>query len=136
VKLARSHIEWDLNWGEETKDESRIKLNRILTIVKSKFIYEYDFGDGWDHQIVLEKILAVEPGTKYPCCLKGQRNCPPEDIGGIWSYQKFLAVLQDKNHPEHAKSLEQLEWLGGSFDPEEFNLAEINKILGDLDRKF
>ena len=117
---------------EETEDESRIKLNRVLTSPKGKFSYEYDFGDGWDHQIVLEKILPVEPETKYPCCLKGKRNCPPEDIGGIWSYQHFLAAVQDKNHPEHAESLEQLEWIGGDFDPEEFDLAEINEGLVDL----
>jgi hypothetical protein len=118
---------------EVAEDESHIKLNQILTTLKDKFIYEYDFGDCWDHQIVLEKILAVEPGTQYPYCLKGKRNCPPEDIGGIWSYQHFLTLLQDKNHPEHAESLEQLEWLGGDFDPEEFDLAEINEGLADLD---
>ncbi len=117
---------------EETEDESRIKLDRVLTTPKDKFTYEYDFGDGWDHQIVLEKILAVEPETKYPYCLKGKRNCPPEDIGGIWSYQHFLAVLEDKNHPEYAESLEQLEWIGGDLDPEEFDLAEINAGLIDF----
>jgi Plasmid pRiA4b ORF-3-like protein len=97
---------------EQTEDESWIKLDRFLTRPQQKFSYEYDFGDGWEHQIILEKILPVEPETKYPCCLKGKRNCPPEDIGGIWSYQHFLAVLQDKNHPEYAESLEQLEWSG------------------------
>jgi Plasmid pRiA4b ORF-3-like protein len=117
---------------EETEDESRIKLDRVLTRANDKFVYEYDFGDGWDHQIVLEKILPVEPGTLYPVCVKGKRNCPPEDIGGIWSYQNFLAVLQDPNHPEHAESLEQLEWIGGDFDSEEFDLTEINRGLLDL----
>jgi hypothetical protein len=117
---------------EATEDESRIKLDRVLTTLNAKFRYEYDFGDSWDHQIVLEKILAVEPETKYPYCLKGKGNCPPEDIGGIWSYQNFLAAFQDENHPEHAESLEQLEWLGGDFDPEEFDLAEINEGLAYL----
>jgi hypothetical protein len=117
---------------EETEDESRIKLDRVLTQPRDKFTYEYDFGDGWEHQIVLEKILPVEPRTLYPVCIKGKRNCPPEDIGGIWSYQHFLAVLQDPNHPQHAESLEQLEWIGGDFDPEEFDLTEINKGLLDL----
>lgn len=117
---------------EETENENRIKLDRVLTALKDKFAYEYDFGDGWDHQIVLEKILAVEPETQYPYCLKGKGNCPPEDIGGIWGYQNFLAAVQDKNHPEHAESLEQLEWIGGSFDPEEFDLAEINEGLAEL----
>jgi Plasmid pRiA4b ORF-3-like protein len=76
--------------------------------------------------------LAVEPGTQYPVCLKGSRNCPPEDIGGIWSYQYFLAALKDKKHPEHANSLKQLKWIGGSFDPEEFDLVAINQGLADL----
>ena len=118
---------------DETEDESRFKINQILNTLKDKFAYEYDFGDGWEHQIVLEKILSVEPEMQYPCCLKGKRNCPPEDIGGIWSYQHFLAVLKNENHPEHAESLEQLEWIGGDFDPEEFDLAEINEELADLD---
>jgi Plasmid pRiA4b ORF-3-like protein len=117
---------------EETEDESRIKLDRVLTRPQSKFSYEYDFGDGWEHQIVLEKVLPVEPETQYPCCIKGKRNCPPEDIGGIWGYQNFVAAVQDENHPEHAESLEQLEWIGGDFDPEWFDLVEINEGLADF----
>lgn len=117
---------------EHTGNESLIKLDRVLTKPKQKFSYEYDFGDGWNHQIVLEQILPVEPETQYPCCIKGKRNCPPEDIGGIWGYQNLLAVLQDENHPEYAESLEQLEWIGGDFDPEEFDLIEINQGLADF----
>jgi Plasmid pRiA4b ORF-3-like protein len=117
---------------DETEDESCIKLNQILSTVKDKFIYEYDFGDSWDHQIVLEKILPVEPKTLYPVCVKGKRNCPPEDIGGIWSYQYFLAALKDKKHPEHANALKQLKWIGGSFDLEEFDLVAINQGLAAL----
>jgi Plasmid pRiA4b ORF-3-like protein len=123
-----SNPDFDL---EETGDEGRIKLNQVLATIKDKFSYEYDFGDGWDHQIVLEKILAVEPDTTYPYCVTGKRNCPPEDVGGIWGYQNFLAALQDKNHPEHADSLERLEWIGESFNPEEFLLAEINEALAE-----
>jgi hypothetical protein len=117
---------------EETGDESRIKLNQILTGSKDKFSYEYDFGDGWDHQIVLEKILPVEPKKQYPCCITGKRCCPPEDVGGIWGYQSFLAALNDKKHPEHADAMERLEWIGDSFDPEEFDLAEVNEGLAEL----
>jgi Plasmid pRiA4b ORF-3-like protein len=124
-----SNPDFDL---EETGDESRIRLNQILTGLKDKFSYEYDFGDGWDHQVVLEKILPVEPKIKYPCCIKGKRCCPPEDVGGIWGYQSFLAALNDKNHPEHADSMERLEWIGDSFDPEEFDLAEVNEGLAEL----
>jgi Plasmid pRiA4b ORF-3-like protein len=124
-----SHPDFDL---ENSDDETRIKLNQILTVLKDKFFYEYDFGDGWDHQIVLEKILPVEPEKQYPCCLTGKRCCPPEDVGGIWGYQSFLAALNDKKHPEHADALEQLEWIGDSFDPEEFDLAEVNEGLAEL----
>jgi Plasmid pRiA4b ORF-3-like protein len=117
---------------ENTDDEGRFRLNQFLTTLKDKFFYEYDFGDGWDHQIVLEKILPVDPQAQYPCCVKGKRCCPPEDIGGIWGYQSFLAAFNDKNHPEHADSLETLEWIGGHFDPEEFDLAEVNEGLAEL----
>jgi Plasmid pRiA4b ORF-3-like protein len=118
---------------EDTKDESQIKLSKILTMPKDKFSYEYDFGDGWDHQIVLEKILPIEPETQYPRCLTGKRNCPPEDIGGIWGYQMFLTALHDKKHSEHQDAIEKLAWIGGEFDPEEFDLTEINAELVNLD---
>ena len=119
----------DPDFDFEVVSERRVRLNQILRDVKDKFIYEYDFGDGWLHEIVVEKILEPEPKTHYPCCVKGKRNCPPEDIGGVWGYQNFLEAIQNKDHPEHD---ELLEWIGGSFDPEDLDLEVVNQELKQL----
>ncbi len=110
----------------EVEDERKILLNQVADQPKTKFTYEYDFGDGWRHAIVVEKILPPEPATAYPVCLDGSRHCPPEDCGGIWGYQEMLAKIANPKHPEHE---EILEWLGGEFDPEEFSVDEVNEHL-------
>jgi hypothetical protein len=114
------------DYGFEMADESRVKLNRVVKGEKAKFRYEYDFGDNWQHQIVVEKILTPEAGVHYPRCLTGKRNCPPEDCGGVWGYADFLEAIQNPEHPEHD---ELLEWVGGEFDPEAFDLDEVNQAL-------
>jgi hypothetical protein len=87
--------------------------------------YEYDFGDSWLHDVVLEKSLKPEPGQKFPACIDGARACPPEDVGGIWGYGDYLEALANPRHERHA---EMLEW-GGRFDPEEFDAAETSRCM-------
>lgn len=111
---------------EPVIDERRHSLAQIAPQVKRKFVYEYDFGDSWEHEIGVEKILPPEPGMKYPVCLKGKRACPPEDVGGVWGYENLLDALSDPKHEEH---LSYLTWIGGEFDPEAFKLEEINQAL-------
>jgi len=91
-----------------------------------KFSYEYDFGDGWQHEIEFEGIKPAPAGKKPPCCLEGQRSCPPEDVGGVWGYADFLTAIREPEHEEHEH---YLEWVGGDFDPEEFSLAEATKAM-------
>ncbi|MFV2058686.1 MAG: plasmid pRiA4b ORF-3 family protein [Thiohalomonadales bacterium] len=79
--------------------------------------YEYDFGDGWCHEILLEGILLSEKGQKYPRCIDGARACPPEDCGGVHGYDRVLEALADPDDEEHES---MLEWLGGKYDPQEF----------------
>ncbi len=110
----------------ECEDEKKYKLSQLLKKEKDSLIYEYDFGDSWEHKIVLEKILPYDGSVKVPACIKGKRACPPEDCGGIWGYHNFLEVIQEPSHPEHE---EMLEWLGGEFDPEHFDMEETNRIL-------
>ena len=110
----------------EYEDERKYKLQKITDTEGFKFIYEYDFGDSWDHQILIEKILPAEPDMKYPICIKGKRACPPEDIGGVWGYEDFLEAINDASHKGHEH---YREWWGGDFDSEEFNLEEINQLL-------
>ncbi len=113
----------------EVKDEGKIKLSQAAPGVKKKIVYEYDFGDGWEHEILVEKILQSEPGVRYPVCLAGKRACPPEDCGGIWGYESLLEALRDPEHPEHN---DMLEWIGGDFDPEAFDLDSINQDLRSI----
>lgn len=114
---------------EPVSDERRHSLSQIATREKHKFFYEYDFGDSWEHEIVVEKILSPVSGVKYPACIKGKRACPPEDIGGLWGYETFLEAIGDPHHEEHDS---YLEWFGGDFDPEACDLDEINQSLAQV----
>lgn len=107
-------------------DERRHTLNGISLFEKTKFIYEYDFGDGWEHLILVEKIGPREPGVSYPVCIAGKRACPPEDVGGIYGYEEFLEATRNPDHEEHDS---YLEWAGGEFDPDALDLEEINREL-------
>lgn len=89
-------------------------------------IYEYDFGDGWDHELKIEKIVPADLTAHYPRCTAGSRACPPEDCGGPPGYERLLEALRDPKHEDH----EQMrEWIGGEFDPEAFDLDEVNRVL-------
>ena len=107
-------------------DEEDAVLSEIVSRPNEKFVYEYDFGDDWSHLITLEAILAPQDGVNYPLCLAGKRACPPEDIGGIYSYPDFLEAIADSKHPDHS---DMLGWVGSDFDPEAFDRAEVNHSL-------
>ena len=110
----------------DTKDETQFTLNQFVNRAGFEFRYEYDFGDSWLHDLVVEKILPVEKGAQYPVCITGKRACPPEDVGGVWGYEDFLKTISNPKHPEYA---EMREWVGGDFDPERFNLNAVNAAL-------
>lgn len=114
----------------EMEDSSTVMLSRIIAQGHKKFVYLYDFGDGWEHQIQVEKTLPPQPKVKSPRCIKGKRACPPEDCGGPWGYQSFLETISNPDHDEHE---EMLEWVGGEFDSEEFDLETVNAELSQLD---
>lgn len=119
------------DWGHEVKNENRVRLTALSLAPKRKFTYEYDFGDGWEHEILVEKVVAPEAEVRYPRCVAGKRACPPEDCGGTWGYERFLEIIKDEDDPEHE---EMQEWAGGSFDPEAFNLEEVNQELKGIAR--
>jgi preprotein translocase subunit Sss1 len=107
-------------------DYKKMKISDLLIKEKDKIDYEYDFGDGWMHDITLEKILAPDDKIKYPVCLAGKMNCPPEDCGGVWGYSAILKILKKPDHEEYEN---YIEWLGEKFDPEYFNIDKVNKLL-------
>ena len=113
----------DMDW---TLDEDRVKLSQIVTGEKCKFRYEYDMGDSWSHLILVEKFLPAVPDAPYPICLKGKSHCPPEDCGGIWGFADFVKAMADPAHPDHD---ELRDWYGGDFDPDDFDLDEVNRML-------
>jgi hypothetical protein len=112
----------------ECADSTRTMLSDVLFSEKEKLIYEYDFGDSWEHAITFEKKVEPEPKVKYPHCIGGERACPPDDCGGVWGFVDFVAVMADPKHPEHR---ELKQWYGGKFDPEKFSVRTVN---GDLNR--
>jgi pRiA4b ORF-3-like protein len=114
--------DWDL---DDVADEARVRLSGVAG-QGSRLRYAYDFGDGWQHDVIVEKVLSRQPGLRYPCCVAGRRACPPEDVGGPWGYQEFLAAVSDPGHAEHEQ---WVEWAGGSFDPADFDLAAVDKAL-------
>ena len=116
----------EINPPPPPKDERKVRLREVLENPGDKFLYEYDFGDGWEHEIRLEKVKPLDPDAPYPVCLKGRRACPPEDVGGPWGYEDFLKVVRDRKHPEHKA---MITWVGGDFDPEGFDIGKVNREL-------
>ena len=106
-------------------DAKRIRLSVVLPSVGATFTYVYDYGDNWDHELLLEAILMPEPVVTYPCCIAGERHCPPEDVGGIGGYADYLEAMADPNHEEHE---EMMMWRG-PFDAEEFSVEKVNQEL-------
>jgi hypothetical protein len=112
----------------EYEDSTSTKLSAILPRSGRRFAfeYEYDFGDGWRHEVMFEGCLRTERGKRYPVCVEGARACPPEDVGGTWGYQEFLEAISDPEHEDHDGLL---EWAGGSFDPEDFDPAAATREM-------
>jgi len=113
-------------------NERRVRLDEVLRAEKDAMTYEYDFGDGWEHKIILEKVLRNAEDDVAPSCIAGARACPPEDCGGIWGYANLLKIISDSSHPEHR---EMLEWLGDQFEPERFDISETNSVLARMKRR-
>ncbi|NJO97971.1 MAG: plasmid pRiA4b ORF-3 family protein [Pleurocapsa sp. CRU_1_2] len=106
------------------------QLGSLIKQEKAKFFYTYDFGDSWEHSILVEKILPKETKISYPTCIKAKRACPPEDCGGAWGYLEFLEAIQNPNHPERESFL---EWLEEDLDSEFCDLKEINQRLSEFE---
>ena len=111
---------------DDVNDETGLTLNDLVKSGADRFSYTYDFGDDWEHLIVVEKSKLHTDGKPYPVCVAGKRNCPPDDCGGTPGYECLLEILADSAHPEHAESV---EWLGEAFDPEEFDIGNANAVL-------
>jgi len=116
--------------GSEADYDSRsVRLSDVVDEGHTRFRYDYDFGDNWEHVIDVEKTLPAEPGVRYPRCVKGEHPCPPEDCGGPWGYADLLEKIYD---PEDEERDEALAWVGDDFDPDKFDLDAVNDELRHL----
>lgn len=118
----------DPDFPDETKNERNVRLGKVAQ-PGDALVYEYDFGDGWEHEIQIEKTSDADPTIQYPRCTAGERACPPEDCGGPPGYQELLDALSDAEHPEHDA---MREWAGPDFDPERLDLHLVNQRLWRL----
>lgn len=110
-----------------TKNDAKTPVAAVVA-EGDRFVYTYDFGDSWEHEIVVEDVVE-DDGGPLPTCVAGERACPPEDCGGAWGYGKLLEAVRDPKQPGRQ---ERLAWLGGGFDPEEFDIEEVNRRLARL----
>jgi len=125
IKKKDAHKILEIGIPDDERDESdperipdwEVLVSSCFSEVGMTCEYEYDFGDGWRHDIQFEGIVQKERGQKYPKCIDGQRSCPPEDVGGVTGYYHLLEVL---NNPKDKEYKEMIEWLGRKYDPNEF----------------
>lgn len=119
----------DLFGEQETEDSTKVKLKDIFKSEKQKYVYVYDFGDSWEHDITLEKIVKDE-NLNIPLCITGKGQCPPEDCGGVWGYEELKEILKDPTHPDYDNMVDWL-WIdeGSEWDPNEFDVDFVNDNL-------
>jgi Plasmid pRiA4b ORF-3-like protein len=129
VIYAEPSPEWEI----EIKDERRVRLSAVAREEGEAFVYEYDLGDSWRHQVLVEEVL-VEPGEGGgPRCLAGERACPPEDSGGVGGYYDMLVTLRDRDDEEYESTKVWVESMtGGPFDPEAFDVGAANEAIEAL----
>lgn len=110
----------------KTLDESTVTLGEVLPVENTAMQWSYDFGDGWEHDVLAERIDARDPKATYPLCQEGRRACPPEDCGGPWGYDELLEALADPSHERHD---ELSGWAPPDFDAAHFDPAEATEDM-------
>jgi hypothetical protein len=106
-------------------DETTARLTEVAR-VRTRIGYEYDFGDGWEHEIVVEARAVAEADTIYPACIAGEGACPPEDSGGAGGFEELKELLAG---PPSEERDEMLEWIDEGYDPARFDLAAANAAV-------
>ncbi len=122
------------DWADDFLDARKARLGDVLEDVGTKTLrYLYDFGDGWEHTIKIERLLDPVPGVVYPRLIEAAGRCPPEDVGGPWGYAEFLQAINDPKHERHA---ELSEWIGDDFDPDDVDADRLADELATLAKQW
>ena len=122
ITIIGNPIDAEVVKAEQKFNGWETKVARFLKTPGDVATYEYDMGDEWRHEILLEGVFLKEKGVKYPRCIAGERACPPEDCGGTWGFKRLLEALASPKHPEHK---ELREWIGKKYEPEKFDLKGV-----------
>ena len=123
-RYGKPSTEWDI----EVLDSRKMTLEKIFSGGRTSFLYEYDLGDSWRHEITLLGTVEGEAEEKS-ACIAGARDCPPEDCGGVTGYYHLLEALAGPGHEDHDMLM---EWVGGKFDPEAFDVGAVDRTLKRL----
>lgn len=136
-ELRARDIGWgvpDPDFGDWPLDARKARLLDVLEDVGVRSLkYLYDFGDGWEHTVRIERVTNAVAGIVYPRLIDATGRCPPEDVGGPWGYREFLEAIADPDHEEHA---ERLEWVGGHFDPSDAGVDTLAQAVNHLAKKW
>lgn len=119
------------SWEDaEFRDAREIKLHELISAPKDKIVYEYDFGDSWEHTLTLEKILTEEEVQfAVPRCTAGAYACPPEDCGGVPGFERIKQIMSNSKNDEYLDTIQWLDHYYPNYDPKEFSLGQVNKVL-------
>jgi len=129
IGKRRFGLPMDEDWGTEPRtDAAKVRLRQVLTPCRTTITYLYDFGDDWEHRLILTGIRQGEPRISYPRYVGGEGNAPPEDCGGIHGFYNKLAIAADPSHPDHAEVTEWLE----NYDPKDIDEPQIGISLGRI----
>ena len=113
----------EVRWLYKAKN---LRLETVIGRGVDRFLYRYDFGDDWRHDVIVEGVRDGGDGAEFPAFVDGARRCPPEDVGRQHGFMEFLEATLDPFHEEHAA---MIEWYGGPFDPEDFGERRVRRIV-------
>ena len=124
----------DHDWAGDFLDARKARLGDVLEDVGTKTLkYLYDFGDGWEHTIKVERLIDPESGVLYPQLIEAKGHCPPEDIGGPWGYSEFLEAIADPSHERHR---ELKEWFADDFNPHVVDVDWLSQDVAELAQRW
>ena len=124
----------DADWAGDFIDARKARLADIIEDIGSRTLkYLYDFGDGWEHTIKVERLIDREPGILYPRLIEAKGHCPPEDVGGPWGYGEFLEAIADPSHERHR---ELKEWFADDFNPHVVDVDWLSEDVAELAQRW
>jgi hypothetical protein len=124
----------EADWAGFFVDAREVRLVDVIEVIgTSGMKYLYDFGDGWEHTVRIERLFDPEPGITYPRLTEAKRRCPPEDVGGPLAYVEFVEAMQNPRHKRHK---ERRQWFGGDFDPERVDQDRLADEIAALAKQW